>query len=206
MSLLVSGRRAEGGAVLVVSLIMLLVMTLLGIGAMDSTRLEMKMASNNQNRQAAFQAAEAGLVAAELRLQSDTVPLSQLQSCTSGSQACFENTCAGGLCFTGSFVTGDDQFSCALDTSSPPALQVWRDSTLDVFNTPGKHRSAAINGDIADVKYVVEFLCFTERGDGSAFDSLNPNNGASLFRITALAVSENGDSPVALQSTYRYTD
>ncbi len=78
----------QRGAVLIVSLIMLLVMTLLGISTMGSTKLEMRMASNNQGRQEAFQAAEAALVVAENRLQENGILLTQLQECEDGSSSC----------------------------------------------------------------------------------------------------------------------
>jgi type IV pilus assembly protein PilX len=51
----------QSGAVLVVSLIMLLLLTLIGVTAMQSTSLEEKMAGNMRDRSIAFQAAEAAL-------------------------------------------------------------------------------------------------------------------------------------------------
>lgn len=52
----------QQGVALVVSLVLLIVLTLLGLSAMDSTIIETRMASNNQERNYAFHAAEAGLV------------------------------------------------------------------------------------------------------------------------------------------------
>lgn len=49
----------QNGAALVVGMLVLLVMTLLGISSMSTTTTELKMASNNQNRNTGFQAAEA---------------------------------------------------------------------------------------------------------------------------------------------------
>ena len=51
----------ERGAVLIVSLILLVVMTLLGVTSMNSTSLEEKMAANTQITTRAFQTAETGL-------------------------------------------------------------------------------------------------------------------------------------------------
>lgn len=53
----------QRGAVLIVSLILLVVLTLLGVTAMNSTSLDEKMAANNQQTTRAFQAAESGLSA-----------------------------------------------------------------------------------------------------------------------------------------------
>lgn len=54
-------RRRQNGAVLVISLIFLLVMTLIGVAAMQGVTLEEKMAGNMRSGEIAFQAAEAAL-------------------------------------------------------------------------------------------------------------------------------------------------
>ena len=66
-------RKSEQGAVLIVSLIMLLVMTVIGLAGMEVTNLEEKMAGNMRDRNIAFQAAEAALSDAEDYLQSTTL-------------------------------------------------------------------------------------------------------------------------------------
>ncbi|HEX7115984.1 MAG TPA: PilX N-terminal domain-containing pilus assembly protein [Steroidobacter sp.] len=57
--------KAQRGAVLVVSLLLLLVMTLLALGASQSTRLQERMAGNQRDMDLALQGAEAGLRGAE---------------------------------------------------------------------------------------------------------------------------------------------
>lgn len=57
-------RPAQRGAVLVVSLILLAVLTLLGVTAMNTTSMEERMAANTQEGLRAFQLAEAGLTRA----------------------------------------------------------------------------------------------------------------------------------------------
>ncbi|MDN5872575.1 MAG: PilX N-terminal domain-containing pilus assembly protein, partial [Nitrococcus sp.] len=54
-------RQTQSGAVLVVSLLFLLVMTLIGITAMQGVSLEEKMAGNARGGTLALQAAEAAL-------------------------------------------------------------------------------------------------------------------------------------------------
>ncbi|MDM8564729.1 PilX N-terminal domain-containing pilus assembly protein [Candidatus Halobeggiatoa sp. HSG11] len=51
----------QQGAVLLMSLVLLIVLTLLGISALDSTKLETRMAANIQEDHTAFQAANAGI-------------------------------------------------------------------------------------------------------------------------------------------------
>jgi type IV pilus assembly protein PilX len=61
----VVARNRQRGAVLIVSLLLLLVLTILAIGASQTTRLEERMAGNTRDLDMAFQGSEAGLRAAE---------------------------------------------------------------------------------------------------------------------------------------------
>lgn len=61
--------RRQRGAVLIVSLIMLLVMTLLGVSSMKGSAMEEKMTRNLHDKNLAFQAAEAALRAAEQHIR-----------------------------------------------------------------------------------------------------------------------------------------
>jgi type IV pilus assembly protein PilX len=54
----------QQGAVLIIALMLLIVLTMLGISAIESTKLETKMAANTTNYNRAFQVAEAGLTKA----------------------------------------------------------------------------------------------------------------------------------------------
>jgi len=60
----VPSMQRQQGVVLVVALILLVVLTLLGISAMDTTVLEHRLAKNHEERTLAFQTAEAGLLQA----------------------------------------------------------------------------------------------------------------------------------------------
>jgi len=60
-----TSKKHQHGAVLIVSLIILLLMTLIGVSGMQTTTLEEKMASNNLDRMIALQAAEAALAEGE---------------------------------------------------------------------------------------------------------------------------------------------
>ncbi|MFK5969095.1 MAG: PilX N-terminal domain-containing pilus assembly protein [Candidatus Marithrix sp.] len=53
--------KMQEGAVLLMSLVLLIILTLLGITALDSTKLETRMAANLKEDHTAFQAANAGL-------------------------------------------------------------------------------------------------------------------------------------------------
>lgn len=56
---LAPGIQTQRGAVLIVSLLILLVLTVIGVSSMQSSTLEEKMASNSRDRNVGFQSAEA---------------------------------------------------------------------------------------------------------------------------------------------------
>lgn len=64
----------QRGVVLVTGLIFLVMMTLLGVTAMQATMLEEKMAGNLRDENLAFQAAEAALREGEMFLEQITLP------------------------------------------------------------------------------------------------------------------------------------
>jgi len=67
--------RNERGAALIVALIFLLVLTLLGVGAMRTTNMQERMAGNLRDSNLAFQAAESALREGEQFLQQATLPV-----------------------------------------------------------------------------------------------------------------------------------
>lgn len=58
----------QSGAVLVVSLVMLLLLTMIGLAGTQETSMEEKMASNSRNQNLAFQMAESALRAGEANI------------------------------------------------------------------------------------------------------------------------------------------
>lgn len=61
----VAAPHVQRGAVLIVSLLILLVMTVIGVSSMQSSTLEEKMASNSRDRNIGFQSAETAMREAE---------------------------------------------------------------------------------------------------------------------------------------------
>jgi type IV pilus assembly protein PilX len=57
----IRSRGGQRGAVLVMGLVLLMVLTILGVSGMNTATLELAMAGNAQFHQAAFQAAETGI-------------------------------------------------------------------------------------------------------------------------------------------------
>jgi len=68
--------RRQSGSALVIALVFLLLMTLIGVTAMQTTTLQERMAGNERDRNLAFQAAEAALREAEEWVANNAATLS----------------------------------------------------------------------------------------------------------------------------------
>lgn len=101
--------KQQNGVALVVSLILLIVITLLGLSSIRTIILEEKMASNAYDRSLAFQAAEAGLRAGEAIAEAQSKlgnPNQGFPAYTDADNSCPSapsdaiNKCIAGLCAT----------------------------------------------------------------------------------------------------------
>ncbi|HET7300962.1 MAG TPA: PilX N-terminal domain-containing pilus assembly protein, partial [Oleiagrimonas sp.] len=81
--------RAQRGVALVVALILLVVITLVGLAAVGGTIMQNKMASNQYDREVAFQSAESALRIVEGRIVSN--PGDIARNCQSGGTTCLDN-------------------------------------------------------------------------------------------------------------------
>lgn len=200
-----SSRSKQNGAALIVSLIILAVVTILGITNMQSSNTELKLTASMRDRGVAFEAAEAALAIIEENLANDPPSQDELFSnCTVGS--CFNATCNGGLCFDGDYLLGYTEFECQVAdyADTKQRVEFWSDAELKVWKTDSKHKTIQVDNLKAEVKYITEFLCYVPRDDDTNFSpDGDPNGGAPLFRITALAEGNGSRASVALQSTYK---
>ena len=191
----------QRGVVLIVALVILLVVTLLGIAVMKGATLDLRMAKNSQERQQAFNAAEAALSQAEASLMTINWANTDLIPGCSGTK-CFNSTCNNGYCFAGTY-SGTSQTACTVVPTTGPSANVvptdpWKSSALNVWTTSAKHRSINLAGGVT-AKYIIEFRCFIDGDSGT----VAMNAGDALFRITARGQSAAGNSEVMLQSTFR---
>ncbi len=196
----------QSGTALIVSLIILSIVTLLGVSNMQSSNAELKMAASMRDRGVAFEAAEAALAIIEENLATSPPSRNDLFSNCSGA-TCFNATCQNGLCFDGDYQLSYSEFECQVAdyADSSQRVKFWSDSTLDVWNTANRYQTISVDSVSAPVKYITEFLCFVARDENTPFSAAagENNNGAPLFRITALAKGNGGRASVALQSTYK---
>ncbi|PCH82928.1 MAG: pilus assembly protein PilX [Piscirickettsiaceae bacterium] len=174
----------QQGAVLAVSLIFLLVLTLLGIAGMQSTIMEEKMSGNMRDKALAFQASESGLINGETHSQT-------LLSSTSP----FLANCTGGLCLP--------------STTSTP---IWSDATKVNWGTAtntfayGSTITATNLGLISSQpQYVVELLPEPPKGVGQSLATGKGNSISTveIFRVTSRGLGGSANAPVMVQSVYK---
>ncbi|MEQ1439526.1 PilX N-terminal domain-containing pilus assembly protein [Fontimonas sp. SYSU GA230001] len=190
------GSHRQRGVVLVVGLVLLLVLTLIGVGAMRSAVLEERMTNNTQDLQIAFQFAEAGLREGEALLQLPTLPT-------------FNNT--NGLYVYHPPTDADTRYVALWNDAGTQ----WRNATIT--------GDAALG--LAHAQYLIEQVqpppppaepplsCEAAAGGGAAgggslaADSEVQIRTATCYRITARAWgatgANNAEPMVILQSTFQ---
>jgi type IV pilus assembly protein PilX len=168
-----NARLQQRGAALVVALIMLLVMTVLGIAAMQVTRMEERMAGNSRDVNLAFQGAEAGLRDSEARIA----------AMTSRPLPCSAAPC---VVWTRGTWTTD-----------------LRDQLLSWWTTNGTEYGVAAAREITEVTrdplVVTESLGFIP---DSLSVGHGPPEGRDFYKITANSSGASNTANAVLESTY----
>jgi type IV pilus assembly protein PilX len=176
-------RPQQQGIALVIALILLVVMTLLGLGAMRSVTLEERMAANTFDRSVSFQAAETGLRNAEALLAGPTPPTpTSTTPKKAADPAQTLNNCLAGICV-----------AHAAAAEKPR----WFDEEF----TQWQAGTPVVNGPITvQTEYLIEYL-------GSNFpcrpeDASPSTNYCKRYRVTARSDAGDGRAAVMLQSVY----
>lgn len=169
----------QEGAALVVGLIFLIVLALLGIGAMSINAMEERMAGNSRDLNLAFQAAESALRDAELDVLKNITPASG-----------FDSACTNGLCL-------------------PPTVSTPLARTIDWTNSGITRAYGAKTGALpltfvsAQPKYIIELLSTLPAGTGQSLAvGIKPASDGVAYRITALGIGGRPESRIILQSIF----
>ncbi|MHB8405180.1 MAG: pilus assembly PilX family protein [Gammaproteobacteria bacterium] len=178
----------QRGFVLIVALVLLLVLTILGLAAAQSTALQERMAGNTRNRDMAFQAAEAGLRAAESCLMMGSAMCTNFTTNTNGTYL---------------FNPG------APPPPSTIATPLWE--VAGFWNTAGNVLSySAVTGSslqyvAAQPEFIIEQMPPVAAPGGNL--GLQQFGGGSptiqLYRITAFGTGGDSTATAMLQSTYQ---
>ena len=163
----------ERGAVLVIALLMLLIMTILGVTAMQMSRMEERMAGNSRDLNLAFQGAEAGLRNGENRLRVLTV---RPATCTTAPCNLWRRDLIT--------VSKRDQ-----------SLTWWATNGFEY----GVAATAEVTGVTRDPMIVVEEVGFVP---DSLTVGHGPPEGRNFYRVTANSSGASNTAEAVLESTY----
>lgn len=169
----------QRGSILIVSLMILVVLTMIGVSSMSTTSLQEHMAGNFRDRQIAFQAAETTLAYAEEFARSSI-----------NSASIFKNNCNNGYCDTYSGPTNLSAFDASWWTATKS--QVLPTSIPQVRTQP--RFIIEYRGDIGQVEGTdVNLGGYGESAGGGKI---------SNFRVTVRATGLSDNTQVILQSNY----
>jgi type IV pilus assembly protein PilX len=167
--------RRQRGAVLVISLLLLLIMTLIGVTTMSTTSLEEKMAGNMRDKNVALQAAEAALEDGEAWLA------------VLGSAPAETTTCSAPPC---------DVWGLNVLPDLSSQSQAWWLSNAREYGAAGSKDIGDVN---TDPHYILEAQSFVP---DSLDMGQNPPTGKSIYRVTAHGTGGSDDAQVILQTTF----
>jgi type IV pilus assembly protein PilX len=172
-------RKDQSGVVLFVALMLLLILSMIGVTVARMQTVEERMARNENNRQLATQAAEAGLRYAEYQLLN------------APGESVFAGDTAGYYVIsqtTGSMVTPL--------TGTPPTLF---STPANVMPYAGPALSLVPAGKAQTPNIIIELV-----GYGSVpGDTLTPSQEPPVYRITVQGYDADGTPSVMLQEVYR---
>ena len=181
--------RRERGAALIISMILLVLITLVGVASLRNVLLEEKMTANYYDRSLAFQAAEAGLRAGEAVAEAQAAATPKhaqaLALAVPTNATLCSSSCLGGLC------------------SPPgPAPDFFCEGRWNITGFTGwvEATGVTLNAQAGGKpQYFVEFL-------GNTFPC-NPNDASSpkdcaRYRVTARSQAGTDRAEVILQSVY----
>ncbi|MEO5326986.1 MAG: PilX N-terminal domain-containing pilus assembly protein [Magnetococcus sp. THC-1_WYH] len=166
----------ERGSVFLIAMILLTVLTLIGVSAMNTTSLEEGMVRNSRDRQMAFHAAEAALLAGEREVES--------------FHPVFSATCIDGYC---------TQACPTAPRWTDATLDVWNTTTRH------RSYPVEVGGILTVPKYIIEDLCDYGSKAWREANPGWTDLPQRMYRITALGTGGTDDARVMLQSTYAVT-
>lgn len=198
--------RASGGFSLIVVLLMLLVVTVLALGAAQTSLVSERGARNDRDAEVAFQAAEAALLDAEIDVLGPN-PDSRQRLCLFNSQdvSVFGAGCAGGgdrlgLCAPGE--PGTEPAWMSADFSADARRSVaYGDFTGQVYlsadTAKGAHGGAL---PARAPRYIVEAVRSHGGWQADHLQDASAGGIRYLFRVTAIGYGTREETQVVLQT------
>jgi type IV pilus assembly protein PilX len=180
-----STRSRQQGAVLYITLILLIILTIIGVAAARLQTGEAVMARNDHNHQLALQAAEAALRDAEINLADGTWSIAQFAGNTKGLYV-LSTEAQGGLPsgIPGSIVE-------QIDWNAPPP------NTAMTYTGPALGNAAA--SPVATQMIIEDLPPVARAGDPLCTPS-NQTQSCAVYRVTVHAVGGDSSASATLQS------
>lgn len=193
-------RRGQSGAILIVCMVMLLLVTVIGVGTMDVTTREVKMAVAMQDSDLAFEAAELALNEAECWIAGGL---------DAGDTDCGPASRSGGAASLVLGVTSKDGTSGVWEekASIGESRAWWLEKDADWWASNGFDVGGRSHGGLSGLsdnpRYVIELLSTGGGAGDSLVAKATENSGAqTYYRVTARGVGARESTVVLLQSTY----
>ncbi|HTV85703.1 MAG TPA: PilX N-terminal domain-containing pilus assembly protein [Dyella sp.] len=173
--------RAEGGYILIASLLMLLVLTFLAIGMYHSFTEQELMAANTKEKSRAFQMAQSTLEYGEYLLQNDTNgnSIPQSSSCTA-------------------VITTPTICTNAVSIASPTATKPMTLTNGMVYSTMTNSPTISTTGGSSSSYYAYPQVYLRYLG-------LSTDGLGQVYQVTALGYGGNSNAVAVVQSTYELT-
>lgn len=170
-------KKYQQGAALIFSLIFLLLLTIIGVTAMQSSTLQERMAGNIRDVNLAFQAAEVGLRAGETVMDGVNIPVFN--------------------------ATGPYRKPVTSATIAATWTGITWDSTNSTQVTTALSGINSTNNPRYVVEEVVSSAALASSGSAIDFESVQKLETPTVYRITSKGLGSTGKATVILQSTFR---
>jgi len=177
-----ASNRKQQGAVLIMSMVFLLIMTMLGVSAFNSTTMEEKMSANMRDRMVALQAAEVALEAGQEYMDS----ISAVSNFGDGSNGLYSTNDE-----VWQTLDWDDFGEDADDDPNPPVVKVT--GVLSEVAAPPMY--------IIEMGNEIDSEEETLNLSGGYGDDVG-GGGATVFKLTAYGTGSSANSRAILQATY----
>jgi len=187
---------SQSGAALIIGMVMMLLLTIIGLSAMQGTVMQEQMAGNLRDKELAFQAAEETLRHVESWLaKQDKRPETNSFPCAN------QNGCVVYKADSGN----KGPVACLLNreflNNKHKDCKGWLNNSLQVADLGGGYTS--ISGLAAEPRFVIEYLGVNE--ETVVVGKLDSESGQLLldeYQITVRSVGGSNQSEVILQSVF----
>lgn len=192
-------RTGQQGATLVVALIVLLALTLIGTGALQSNILQSRMVANQQNQALAFQAAEIGLLDAEGVVASKSAP-DLVRNGNWGNIIPQKDKGFNAIVFDSRPASGCDAIT---NTNGYLLNELAQETVAGVNRWKEVSQTFAATAGMAESRVSYEMTCFESEGGIMTDQDYSTTPGIATFRLTSLSNGRSGGSEMILQTEYK---